>query len=154
MLLDEMHDLLLFCWNYNQKAIDLATPLVALYLAYVCGCDQPKHFTHILQVYLPYAINASCQVRSVRLDGKPQEFASDPWIDTLGPYSRERGTTMIRKLAVNLGALLNRQQALFLAPLPGIGNSNPRAIYLSFRTNPNFYYCIYPCFLVCVLESR
>jgi hypothetical protein len=39
---------------------------------------------------------------------------------------------MIFKLAVNLGALLNRQQALFLAPLPRIDNSNPRAIYLSF----------------------
>ena len=46
-----------------------------------------------------------------------------------------------------------RQQA-FLAPLPAIGNSNPRAIYLVFWTNPNFYYCIYPCFLVCVIESR
>jgi hypothetical protein len=36
---------------------------------------------------------------------------------------------------------------LFLAPLPGIGNSNPREIYLYFLTNPNFIIAYTLCFL-------
>jgi hypothetical protein len=60
MLLDEMHDLLLVCLSYNEKAIGLVFPLVALYLAYVCGCDQPCAITYI-SLRLPlYAINTSC----------------------------------------------------------------------------------------------
>jgi hypothetical protein len=47
MLLDEMHDLLLVCQNYNYKAIGLVVPLVALYLAYVYQCDQPCTIIYI-----------------------------------------------------------------------------------------------------------
>ena len=75
-----------------------------------------------------------------------------PWIDKpWGNILREKLHDPVRLRYINWGAK-ERQQA-FLAPLAGIGNSNPRAIYLVFWTNPNFYYCIYPYFLVCVLES-
>ena len=40
-----------------------------------------------------------------------------------------------------------KRQQSFLAPLPGIGNSNPREIYLSFWTNPNFIIAYILCFL-------
>ena len=80
-------------------------------------------------------------------------FASDPRIDKpWGSTLREKLPRSVRLRYTNWGAK-ERQQA-FMAPLPEIGNSNPRVIYLVFWTNPNFYYCIYPCFLVCVLESR
>ena len=83
----------------------------------------------------------------------PSKFIVDPRIDK--PW----GNTLREKLhepcacGIQIGGVSERQQA-FLAPLPGIGNSNPRAIYLIFWANPKFYYCIYPCFLVRVLESR
>src|SRR6185436_1108337 len=84
----------------------------------------------------------------------PSKFMVDPRIDKhWGSTLREKLPRSVRLRYINWGAK-ERQQA-FLAPLPGIGKSNPRAIYLVFFwTNPNFYYCIYPCFLVCVLESR
>ena len=82
----------------------------------------------------------------------PSRFTSDPRIDKpWGSTLREKLPRFVRLQYINWGTK-ERQQA-FLAPLPGIGNSNPRAIYLVFWTNPNFYYCIYPYFLVCVLES-
>ena len=61
----------------------------------------------------------------------PSKFIVDPRIDK--PW----GNTLSKKLHdpvrlryINWGAK-ERQQA-FLVPLPGIGNSNPRAIYLVF----------------------
>ena len=82
------------------------------------------------------------------------QFASDPRIDKpWGDTLRKKLPWSVRLRCVNWGS--KECQQAFLAPLPGIGNSNPRAIYLVFWTNPNFYYyCIYPCFLACVLESR
>src|SRR6185369_13676617 len=83
----------------------------------------------------------------------PCRFASDPRIDKpWGSTLREKLTRSVRLRYVNWCS--KEHQQAFLSPLPGIGNTNPRAIYLVFWTHPNFYYCIYPCFLVCVLESR
>jgi len=48
----------------------------------------------------------------------------------LGEYSKGKATRTVRLRYTNRGAK-ERQQA-FLAPLPGIGNTNPRAIYLVF----------------------
>src|SRR6185436_708447 len=83
----------------------------------------------------------------------PSKFIVDPWIDKpWGNTLREKLPRSVRLRYTNRGAK-ERQQA-FLAPLPGIGNTNPRVIYLVFWTNPNFYYSIYPCFLVCVFVRR
>ena len=83
----------------------------------------------------------------------PSKFIVDPRIDKpWGNTLREKLPRTVRLRYVIEGSK-ERQQA-FLAPLPGIDNSNPRAIYLIFWANPKFYYCIYPCFLVRVLESR
>ena len=56
----------------------------------------------------------------------PSRFASDPRIDKpWGNTLREKLPRSMRLRYINWGAK-ERQQA-FLAPLPGIGNSNPRA---------------------------
>jgi hypothetical protein len=47
---------------------------------------------------------------------------------------------------------MKRQQA-FLTPLLGIGNTNPRAIYLSFQTNPNFFMAYTLVFLFVSLKA-
>ena len=62
------------------------------------------------------------------------------------------GNTLREKLhepcacGIQIGGAKERQQA-FLAPLSGIGNTNPRDIYLSFWTNPNFIIAYILCFL-------
>ena len=76
----------------------------------------------------------------------PSRFASDPRIDKpWGSTLREKLPRSVRLRYVNW-RFKKRQQA-FLAPLPGIGNSNPREIYLSFWTNPNFIIAYILCFL-------
>jgi hypothetical protein len=64
----------------------------------------------------------------------------------LGGVLRGRATTDLCACGSKLDALFNCQQA-FLAPLSGIGNTNPREIYLSFWTNPNFIIAYILCFL-------
>src|SRR6185369_1697973 len=79
-------------------------------------------------------------------------FDSNPRIDKRwGSNLREKLPRSVCLRYINWSS--KECQQAFLAPLPGIGNSNPWVIYLVFWTNSNFYYCIYPCFLVCVLES-
>ena len=76
----------------------------------------------------------------------PRSFIADPWIDKPWmEYSKGKATRTVRLRYTNRGAK-ERQQA-FLAPLPGIGNTNPRAIYLVFWTNPNFIIAYILCFL-------
>ena len=66
-----------------------------------------------------------------------REFFVDPRIDKpWGNTLREKLHDPVRLRYINWGAK-ERQQA-FLAPLPGIGNSNPRAIYLVFGLTLNF----------------
>ena len=61
----------------------------------------------------------------------PSRFTSDPRIDKpWGNTLREKLHDPVHLRYINWGAK-ERQQA-FLAPLPGIGNTNPRAIYLVF----------------------
>ena len=67
----------------------------------------------------------------------PSKFIVDPQIDKpWGSTLREKLPWSVCLRYTNWGAK-ERQQA-FLALLPGIGNTNPREIYLSFWTNPNF----------------
>ena len=67
----------------------------------------------------------------------PSWFASDPHIDKLwGSTLREKLPRSVCLRYVNWGS--KECQQAFLAPLPGIGNSNPKAIYLVFWTNSNF----------------
>ena len=76
----------------------------------------------------------------------PSRFASDPQIDKpWGSTLREKLPRSVRLRYVNWGSK-ERQQA-FLAPLLGIGNTNPREIYLSFWTKPNFIIAYILCFL-------
>ena len=71
------------------------------------------------------------RIGSIDLMVNPSRFASDPWIDKpWGSTLREKLPRSVRLQYINWGAK-QRQQA-FLAPLPRIGNSNPRAIYLVF----------------------
>ena len=73
-------------------------------------------------------------------------FAFDPRIDKpWGSTLREKLPRSVRLRYVNWGS--KECQQAFLAPLPGIGNSNPREIYLSFWTNPNFIIAYILCFL-------
>ena len=83
----------------------------------------------------------------------PSRFASDPQIDKpWGSTLREKLPRSVRLRYVNW-RFKKRQQA-FLAPLPGIGNSNPRAIYLVFFGLTLIFIVAYTLvFLVCVLES-
>ena len=138
----------------RMRVIGLVMPSVMLY-PYRCSWMRSTFVhTHIYQRFTFY-MQLMLHVRIDPLDQieNPSKFIVDPWIDKpWGSTLREKLPRFVRLRYINWGAK-ERQQA-FLASLPGISNSNPRAIYLVFWTNPNFYYCIYPCFLVCVLESR
>ena len=68
----------------------------------------------------------------------PSKFIIDPRIDKpCGNTLREKLHDPVRLRYINWGA--KEHQQAFLAPLPGIGNSNPRAIYLVFWTNVEFW---------------
>jgi hypothetical protein len=113
------------------------------------------NFTHIIKglpLYMQFMPHA--RIRSVKIRWKTlgSSLSIHGLINLGWNTLREKLPRSVRLRDVNW-RFMKRQQA-FLAPLPGIGNTNPREIYLSFRTNPNFLYCIYPCFLVCVLENR
>ena len=73
--LDEMHVMLtrLARTTTRMRAIGLVMPSVMLY-PYRCSWMRSTfvHHSYLSKVYPLYAINASCQDRPVRLDGKPQ----------------------------------------------------------------------------------
>ena len=146
MLLIEMHDL--FAHQLDIQLED-SRPSHVFGFALVTPMfmDEINLCTSLISIKsLLYMCN-SCfmleQIRQIRWKTLGSSLSIHGLINLGGV--REKLPRSVRLRYINQGAK-ERQQA-FLALLPGIGNSNPREIYLSFWTNPNFIIVYILCFL-------